>query len=126
VSLWVNGKSDGRLTAENAERIAKAVKELGYVPNRAAQKLALGSSQSVSFLFPGALYGDFIASVVDGVSSHLGPDWEVAFVDAKPSAGGEAHRRSSGRCARTLPVSSFPHRRSSSSMASSASRFPPS
>ncbi|WP_082539169.1 LacI family DNA-binding transcriptional regulator [Microbacterium sp. Root553] len=88
VSLWVNGKSDGRLTAENVERIAKAVEELGYVPNRAAQKLALGSSQSVSFLFPGALYGDFIASVVDGVSSHLGPDWEVAFVDAKPSAGG--------------------------------------
>lgn len=90
VSLWINGKSEGRLTAATAERIARAIDELDYVPNRAAQKLALGSSQSVSFLFPGVLYGDFIANVVDGVSASLGSDWEVAFVDAKPSAGGGA------------------------------------
>ncbi|MGK9147185.1 LacI family transcriptional regulator [Plantibacter flavus] len=84
VSLWVNGKSDGRLTDESAARIEAAVRELGYVPNRAAQQLALGTSQSVAFLFPGALYGDFFASIVDGVTGHLGPEWEMSFVDAKP------------------------------------------
>ncbi|MEV1130258.1 LacI family DNA-binding transcriptional regulator [Agromyces sp. NPDC049794] len=86
VSLWVNGKSSGRLSVENAERIEHAVVRLGYVPNRTAQRLALGSSQSVAFLFPGAAYGNFFTTIVDGVADRLGPEWEITFVDAKLSA----------------------------------------
>ena len=83
VSLWVNGKSDGRLTPANAARIEAAVKELGYVPNRIAQRLALGASRSVAYLFPGAKYGVFFGSIVDGVAERLGPSWDVSFYDAK-------------------------------------------
>lgn len=83
VSLWVNGKSDGRLTAASAARIEAAVKELGYVPNRIAQRLARGASRSVAYLFPGAKYGVFFGSIVDGVAERLGPSWDVSFYDAK-------------------------------------------
>ncbi len=83
VSLWLNGKADGRLSPEWRERIAAAVRELGYVPNRAARSLSLGSdTRSLVFLFPGARFS-FFGDIVDGVTSVLGPEWEVLFVDSR-------------------------------------------
>jgi LacI family transcriptional regulator len=86
VSLWLNGKSEGRLTEAWQARIAKAVAELGYVPNRAARSLSLGESRALVFLFPGARFS-FFGEVVDGVTNALGADWEMHFVDSRRRPG---------------------------------------
>lgn len=83
VSLWVTGKYEGRLNPEWQERIAAAVKELGYVPNRAARRLVTGGTPSASFIFPGAGYS-FFGPVLNGVTEALGPEWDILFFDSRP------------------------------------------
>ena len=82
VSLWLNGKSEGRLTEAWQQRIQLAVAELGYVPNRAARSLSLGDTRTLVFLFPDARFS-FFGDVVDGVANSLGGEWEVLFVDSR-------------------------------------------
>jgi LacI family transcriptional regulator len=83
VSLWVTGKFEGRLTVEWQQRIAAAVKELGYVPNRAARRLVSGGTPSASIIFPGPRYA-FFGPVLSGVTDALGPEWDILFFDARP------------------------------------------
>ncbi|MDR6971665.1 LacI family DNA-binding transcriptional regulator [Leifsonia shinshuensis] len=87
VSLWVTGKHEGRLSDELQKRIAKAVADLGYVPNRTARRLTAGSSRSVSFIFPGFSY-HFFGSILEGVGGVLDDAWELTFHDSRP---GRAH-----------------------------------
>ncbi|WOH20568.1 LacI family DNA-binding transcriptional regulator [Paenarthrobacter sp. GOM3] len=82
VSLWLNGKHEGRLTPEWQQRIAAAVAELGYVPNRTAQKLSSGTGKAVSFIFPGFSY-NFFGPVLEGVSAALGGGWDLSFYDSR-------------------------------------------
>lgn len=82
VSLWINGKHEGRLTPEWQQRIASAVAELGYIPNRTAQKLSSGTGQAVSFIFPGFSY-NFFGPVLEGVSAALGRGWDLSFHDSR-------------------------------------------
>jgi LacI family transcriptional regulator len=86
VSLYLNGKSHGRLSQSWVDRIADAVQVLNYVPNRTAQQLVLGSSKSVAFIFPGPHYA-LLGFVVDGVSRSLGPDWDLSFFHARGPSG---------------------------------------
>jgi len=86
VSLYLNGKSEGRLTEAWRQRIAEAIDELGYVPNRAARHLSTGSSRTVVLFFPGARFS-FFGDVVDEVTTALGDDWEVQLVDNRPAEG---------------------------------------
>lgn len=89
VSLWVTGKYEGRLTPEWQQRIAAAIEQLGYVPNRAARNLVNRSSRSVALMFPGASYS-FFGPVLEGVTGALESSWEVTFHDlgsARRSAG---------------------------------------
>ncbi|WP_332603167.1 LacI family DNA-binding transcriptional regulator [Arthrobacter sp. S2(2024)] len=86
VSLWITGKYEGRLTPEWQQRIAAAVAELGYVPNRTAQKLSSGTGRAVSFIFPGFSYS-FFGPVLEGVSSALGHGWDLSFYDSRPNGG---------------------------------------
>jgi len=86
VSLYLNGKAEGRLTEAWRQRIAAAIDELGYVPNRAARHLSTGSSRTVVLFFPGARFS-FFGDVVDEVTAALGDDWEVQLVDNRPAEG---------------------------------------
>ena len=86
VSLYLNGKAEGRLTEAWRQRIAAAIDELGYVPNRAARHLSTGSSRTVVLFFPGARFS-FFGDVVDEVTAALGDDWEVQLVDNRPADG---------------------------------------
>lgn len=87
VSLWVTGKHEGRLSDDLQKRIAKAVAQLGYVPNRTARRLIAGSSRSVSFIFPGFSY-HFFGSILEGVGGVLDDSWDLTFHDSRP---GRAH-----------------------------------
>ena len=83
VSLWVTGKFEGRLAPEWQERIAAAVDELGYVPNKSARNLVRGTVQSVSLVFPGASYS-FLGPVLEGVTDALGQGWDISVLDSRP------------------------------------------
>jgi DNA-binding LacI/PurR family transcriptional regulator len=82
VSLWLNGKHEGRLKPDLQQRIAAAAAELGYVPNRTAQRLSKGGARSLSFLFPGYSY-HFFGTILEGATTALGRDWELSFFDTR-------------------------------------------
>jgi LacI family transcriptional regulator len=101
VSLWANGKTEGRLTKEWSDRIADAVAQLGWVPNRVAQHLSTGTSVTVGFIFPGFSY-NFFGSILEGVSSVLGSAWDLTFFDSRAKA---EHGGSQGVIARAAATS---------------------
>lgn len=92
VSLWVTGKFEGRLAPEWQLRIAAAVEELGYVPNKSARNLVRGVVQSVSLVFPGASYS-FLGPVLEGVTDALGADWDISVLDSRPGGDSNASAR---------------------------------
>jgi DNA-binding LacI/PurR family transcriptional regulator len=51
VSNLINGRT-GRMRPETRERVERAIAELGFLPNRAAQKLKTGQSQMLGLLVP--------------------------------------------------------------------------
>lgn len=70
VSLVVNGKDRGRVSAPIAERVRAAVDELGYVVDHAASSLARGSGDLVVLIAPD-LSNPFFAEVIRGVRDTL-------------------------------------------------------
>ncbi|MCO5546650.1 hypothetical protein L7F22_000084 [Adiantum nelumboides] len=71
VSLVVNGKSRGRVSAVITERVRAAVDELGYVVDHAASSLARGTTDLVVLLAPD-LPNPYFGRVTTGIREALG------------------------------------------------------
>ncbi|SFN82305.1 transcriptional regulator, LacI family [Pseudonocardia ammonioxydans] len=71
VSLVVNGKSRGRVSAAITERVRAAVDELGYVVDHAASSLARGRTDLVVLLAPD-LPNPYFGRVTTGIRDGLG------------------------------------------------------
>ena len=66
VSLVLTGKGS-RISQPTQDRVAQAVTQLGYRPNRAAQGLRRGTSSTIGFLTDLIAAGSFSGAVVSGV-----------------------------------------------------------
>jgi len=73
VSLVVNGKGAGRVSADTRSRVEQAVRELGYVVNPAARSLVTGTHGRIALLTDD-LANPFIAAIASGVGAALGRD----------------------------------------------------
>ncbi|QKS18438.1 LacI family DNA-binding transcriptional regulator [Curtobacterium sp. Csp2] len=78
VSLVVNGKDRGRVSAPIAARVRDAVDELGYVVDHAASSLARGTGDLVVLIAPD-LSNPFFAEVIRGVRDTLGDRYQLVL-----------------------------------------------
>ncbi|WP_353063141.1 LacI family DNA-binding transcriptional regulator [Curtobacterium citri] len=78
VSLVVNGKDRGRVSAPIASRVRDAVDELGYVVDHAASSLARGTGDLVVLIAPD-LSNPFFAEVIRGVRDTLGDRYQLVL-----------------------------------------------
>ncbi|MEO5834048.1 MAG: LacI family DNA-binding transcriptional regulator [Nakamurella sp.] len=86
VSLVVNGKGAGRVSADTRIRVERAVSELGYVVNPAARSLATGTYGRVALLVHD-LVNPFIAAIAAGVSSALGQEVQLLLATGSAETG---------------------------------------
>lgn len=93
VSRVVNG--DRRVAEPSRTAVEAAVKELGYVPNRAARSLVTRRSDSVAVVIPeptGLLFGDpFFPRLLRGISDALAADG-LQLVLLMPQGRDDEHR----------------------------------
>lgn len=76
VSLVANGKSPGRVSAVNEERVRAAIRELGYVVDGIGSSLSRGVSSTVILVAPD-ISNPFFARVIAGVRAALGTDYQL-------------------------------------------------
>jgi LacI family transcriptional regulator len=76
VSLVANGKTRGRVSADNISRVSQAIAELGYVVDSVGSSLAKGVSSIVVLVAPD-ISNPFFAKVVAGVRESLGADFQL-------------------------------------------------
>lgn len=76
VSLVANGKTEGRVSAENVARVTAAIEELGYVVDGIGSSLARGGSNLVILAAPDVA-NPFFAKVIGGVRAALGSDYQL-------------------------------------------------
>lgn len=76
VSLVANGKSSGRVSKKNEERVREAIRELGYFVDSIGSSLAKGVSSLVILVAPD-ISNPFFAKVIAGVRSVLGNDYQL-------------------------------------------------
>lgn len=76
VSLVANGKSSGRVSKKNEERVREAIRELGYYVDSIGSSLAKGVSSLVILVAPD-ISNPFFAKVITGVRSVLGNDYQL-------------------------------------------------
>lgn len=86
VSLVVNGKGSGRVSADTQSRVERAVRELGYVVNPAARSLVTGRHGRVALLAHD-LVNPFIAAIASGVSGALGRDVQLLLAAGTTETG---------------------------------------
>ncbi|MGH8888902.1 MAG: LacI family DNA-binding transcriptional regulator, partial [Acidothermaceae bacterium] len=79
VSLVLNGKAEGRVTPETADRVRAAAKRLGYRIDRRGQSLATGRSGLIGFVAPDTA-NPFFGSVQMGVLHALGSAYQVLLM----------------------------------------------
>ena len=65
VSLVMSGKSNGRISEEQRDRVRRIARELGYQPNPAARSLRLGRTHAIALVVPNVA-NPFFASVLLG------------------------------------------------------------
>lgn len=76
VSLVVNGKTAGRVSQTNIDRVLAAVHELGYVVDHTASSLAKGTSNIVILVAPD-LSNPFYGRVISGIKAELGNEYQL-------------------------------------------------
>ena len=79
VSLVVNGKSAGRVTAETEERVWAAVRELDYRVHAGASRLASGRPGTVVFVSPDPT-NPFFSLLLDGLLAGLDDRFALSVV----------------------------------------------
>ena len=79
VSLVVNGKAAGRVTAETQERVWAAVRELDYRVHAGASRLASGRPGNVVFVSPDPT-NPFFSLLLDGLLSGLDDRFALSVV----------------------------------------------
>jgi len=76
VSLVTNGKTAGRVSAENIVKVEEAVAELGYVVDGLGSSLAKGRSNIVILVAPD-VSNPFFAKVIAGVREAIGDAYQL-------------------------------------------------
>ncbi|WP_125611911.1 LacI family DNA-binding transcriptional regulator [Specibacter cremeus] len=76
VSLVINGKTAGRVSADTIEAVQRAIAELGYVVDGIGSSLARGGSNIVILVAPDVA-NPFYADVIAGVRGALGDDYQL-------------------------------------------------
>jgi DNA-binding LacI/PurR family transcriptional regulator len=79
VSLVLNGKAEGRVTAATSRRVHAAAERLGYRIDRRGQSLATGRSGLIGFVAPDTA-NPFFGSVQMGVLHALGSAYQVLLM----------------------------------------------
>ncbi|MFJ2621123.1 LacI family DNA-binding transcriptional regulator [Glutamicibacter sp. NPDC087344] len=94
VSLVANGKSAGRVSKHNEERVRESIRELGYFVDSIGSSLAKGVSSLVILVAPD-ISNPFFAKVIAGVRSVLGDDYQLllSVTDAGISPSADETRR---------------------------------
>ncbi len=65
-------RDGAKLKQETRDKIAKAAREVGYVPNRAGVRLRTGQTNVLTFVLPHDRHGiDFTRSVIQGIGAQL-------------------------------------------------------
>ncbi len=83
VSLVANGKTRGRVSADNISRVSQAIAELGYVVDSVGSSLAKGVSSIVVLVAPD-ISNPFFAKVVAGVRESLGAEYQLLLSVTEP------------------------------------------
>lgn len=66
VSLVLNGRGDGNISTENADRIRAAARELGYLPNHAAVNLRRRSTSTIGIVTDEITTSPFAGQLLEG------------------------------------------------------------
>jgi LacI family transcriptional regulator len=87
VSRALNGYPD--IALKTRERVSKTARELGYVPDQTARRLARGQAETIGFVLPaqsGHFSDPFLAQLLDGLSDVLGTrNWDLMLASARSS-----------------------------------------
>lgn len=81
VSLVVNGKADGRVSAARQHAVRRAVAELGYRVDARARELVTGRRTTVALVLP-ELTSPYFGDLTTGVSSGLGGHFDLVLAIA--------------------------------------------
>lgn len=76
VSLVANGKTQGRVSTANEEKVLQSIKELGYVIDSIGSSLSRGVSTTVIMVAPD-ISNPFFAKVIAGVRTALGSEYQL-------------------------------------------------
>src|SRR5690242_18475170 len=76
VSLVANGKDAGRVSTANAERVRRAIDDLGYVGDHAARALSRGTSDLIVLVAPDSS-NPFFSDVVSGIRAEVGERFQL-------------------------------------------------
>lgn len=76
VSLVVNGKTAGRVSAEIVSRVQDAIEELGYIVDSAGSSLATGAGNFVILVAPD-ISNAFYSQVITGIRQAISPNFQL-------------------------------------------------
>jgi len=74
VSLVLNGRADGLISAENQQAVKEAAKQLGYRPNRVARSLRNSSTHTIGVISDAILTGSYGGAIVTGATARAARD----------------------------------------------------
>lgn len=92
VSLVLNGRADGLISAENQQAVKEAAKQLGYRPNRVARSLRNSSTHTIGVISDAILTGSYGGAIVTGATARAARDdylLLVMGVDPEDPSGAE-------------------------------------
>jgi LacI family transcriptional regulator len=87
VSLVINGKDGGRVSASTRRRVSEAIQRLGYKVDAGARALATGRRHAIALIIPD-VRDPFFGQVAMGVVRALGGRYQLVLVIAEASAEG--------------------------------------
>lgn len=80
VSLVLNGRAEGLISAENQEAVRRAAAELGYRPNRVARSLRDRSTHTIGVVTDTIVSGAFGGAMITGAGVRAARDDYLLFV----------------------------------------------
>lgn len=80
VSLVLNGRAEGFISAENQEAVRQAAAELGYRPNRVARSLRVRSTRTIGVITDTIVSGAFGGAMMTGAGTRAARDDYLLFI----------------------------------------------